>query len=117
MMKLKSYDALSDLTDKHIDLFLEDNNKCIVLCWKDHCPYCSQIFPLVQSLAIEMNDVSFAQINLGKNRKTTKKYKISTVPTVLVFHNNKFKKSIIGMKSKITLKQDIHLAFASLFIY
>ena len=62
---------------------------------------------------MEMIDTSFAQINLGKNRKTTKKYKIKTVPTILVFHNNKFKKSVIGLKSKIALQQAIRLAFAS----
>jgi thioredoxin 1 len=115
MVKLKNYDSFSELTDKNMDLFLKNNRKCIVLCWKEKCPYCDQIFPILQSIALEMNDISYAQINLRKNRKITRKFNIRTVPTILVFHDNKYKKSIVGLKSEMALKQDFHLAFAFSF--
>lgn len=114
-MNNSSKDPIYQITDTSFQSFIKENKKGIVLCLKDNCPYCTQYLPIVSAIAQEMNDVSFSQINIGKNKKTAKNLNIKTVPTLIIFKNGKAKKGIIGMKSKGATEKEIRLAFATTF--
>ena len=107
---------LISLTDKSFTSFLKENEKAVVLCWNENCPYCDQFFPIVSTISQEMTGVAFAHIDLKKNKKTAKNLNIRTVPTLIIFQNGKVKKGIIGMKSKVATERDIRLAFAVAFV-
>lgn len=115
LMNEKNYDRITEINDESLNEFINTNEKCVLLCWKETCPFCNQFFPIVSSIAQEMSDVTFAQINIGKNKKTAKNLNLRTVPTLIVLHRGTVKKGIIGMKSKIATENDIRLAFATTF--
>ncbi|MBS3778578.1 MAG: thioredoxin family protein [Candidatus Thermoplasmatota archaeon] len=114
-MNNTSKDHVSQITDESFRSFIKENNKVIVLCVRHNCPYCNQYLPIVSTIAQEMDDTSFAQINISKNKKTAKNLNIRIVPTLIIFQNGKVKKGIIGMKSKGTTEKEIRLAFANTF--
>ena len=94
-MNNSSKDYISQITDASFQSFIQENKRGIVLCLKDNCPYCTQYLPIVSTIAQEMNDVSFAQIDISKNRKTAKNLNIRMVPMLIIFHNGNPKKALL----------------------
>jgi thioredoxin 1 len=114
-MNNSSKKYVSQITDKSFRSFIQENKRGIVLCLKNNCPYCTQYLPIVSAIDQEMNDVSFAQIDISENKKTARNLNIRTVPTLIIFQNGKAKKGIIGMKSKTIIEKEIHQTFATTF--
>ena len=114
-MNNSSKDYISQITDASFQSFIQENKRGIVLCLKDNCPYCTQYLPIVLSIAQEIDDISFAKIDIIENKKTAKNLNIRTVPTLIIFQNGKAKKGIIGMKSKGETEKEIRLTFATPF--
>lgn len=112
-MNRKNLDQLIEVTDDSLSNFIKIHDKCVLLCWKEKCPYCRQFFPIVSSISHELSNITFAQMNIDKNKKTPKNLNVRTVPTIIVFYQRSVKKGIIGMKSKFAIKNDIRLAFAT----
>ena len=108
-------DEFIEVTDESLSDFIKTHEKCVLLCWKEKCPYCRQFFPIVSSVSHELKNITFAQINIDKNKKAAKNLNVRTVPTIIVFYQRSVKKGIIGMKSKFAIKNDIRLAFATAY--
>jgi len=62
------------------------------------------IGPIIEELAGEMKGkVVFGKLNVDENPQTANKYKISAIPTLMVFKDGKLIDKLVGAYPKTTL--------------
>ena len=69
----------------------------VVDFWAPWCQPCKIVEPIVEKLAKEMKGkVVFAKVNSDRNRKLAMKYKIMSIPTLLLFKNGRLAARQVG---------------------
>ncbi|WP_443663611.1 thioredoxin, partial [Clostridium sp.] len=72
------------------------------------CGPCKMLSPVIEELANEMGkNVKFAKINVDESPIIASTYKISSIPTVMVFNKDSVKETLVGFRPKAELKKVI----------
>ena len=96
------------ITDADFEEYLKKYDTIVVDCWAPWCSPCLMITPLIEELAKEMQGkIAFGKLNVDENQTTSMKYKIMSIPTLLVFKNGNLVDRIIGVVPKDALKQKL----------
>jgi thioredoxin 1 len=89
--------SVIEVTDDTIAKEAKKNKVFIVDCWAPRCTACITMFKMMDKLSeFYKGEVKFAKINVNENKKCAEKYGITTVPTLLLFHEGKFEDIILG---------------------
>lgn len=92
------------VTDSTLDAALNQYPLLIVDCWAEWCGPCRMIGPIIEDLAKEMSGSAvFGKLNVDENMQTSNKYRISAIPTLLVFKEGKLLDKLVGAYPKATL--------------
>lgn len=92
------------VTDSTLDAALNQYPLLIVDCWAEWCGPCRMIAPTIEDLAKELNGRAvFGKLNVDENTQTSNKYRISAIPTLLVFKDGKLLDKLVGAYPKATL--------------
>lgn len=77
----------------------------IVDFWAAWCGPCKMIAPIFEELNAELGDkIKFSKVNVDENSSISNKYKIASIPTILVFRNGEVAETLIGFRPKQELK-------------
>ena len=96
------------LTDADIDENIKKYDTVVIDCWAPWCGPCRMVGPIINELAKEMQGkVVFGKLNVDENQATSMKYKIMSIPTLLVFQKGNLVDRIIGALPKEMLKQKL----------
>jgi len=71
--------------------------------WAPWCGPCRELVPIVDALAEELSDVKVAKVNVDEERELAKKYRIFSIPTVLVIKNGQVTNKSVGVQSREAL--------------
>ncbi len=96
-----------EITDKNIDEMISKNKKVVIDCYADWCGPCKMLSPILDELAQEKEDINFYKINVDDNDATVSKYRIMSIPALLIFEDGKLATTSVGLKSKQELKEII----------
>ena len=109
-MKEKSWpNAPIRITDAYIDKIVKEYETLVVDCWAPWCGPCRMVGPVIDELAKEMQGkIVFAKLNVDENQRTSMKYKIMSIPTMLVFKKGNIVDRFVGAMPKDVLKQKIN---------
>jgi thioredoxin 1 len=92
------------VTDSTLDAALNQYPLLIVDCWAEWCGPCRMIGPIIDELAKELSGRAvFGKLNVDENMQTSNKYRISAIPTLLVFKDGKLLDKLVGAYPKATL--------------
>lgn len=92
------------ITDATIDAAASQYPLFILDCWAEWCGPCRSIGPIIEQLAKEMKGkVVFGKLNVDENMATANKYRISAIPTLMVFKNGKLIDKLVGAYPKPAL--------------
>jgi thioredoxin len=96
------------LLDADIDKTVKTYPIIVVDCWAPWCGPCRMIGPIIEELAKEMQGkIVFGKLNVDENPETSMKYKIMSIPTLLVFKNGALVDRFIGAMPKDMLLQKL----------
>jgi thioredoxin 1 len=107
-------------TSKQIKVLANKNFKTItkkgvvlVDFWAPWCAPCKIIAPLLNDIAESQNDFTVAKVNVDHNQQLAKKYKVKSIPTMVILKNGTVAGRIIGVKTKRAILKEVNAVIAS----
>lgn len=92
------------VTDATIDSMAGAYPLFILDCWAEWCGPCRMIGPIIEQLAAEMKGRAvFGKLNVDQNMQTANKYRISAIPTLMIFKDGKLIDKLVGAYPKPAL--------------
>ena len=84
---------------------LSHDGPVLVDFYTDNCGPCRQMAPVQDGLAEELSDLKVTKVNAIDNYNLALEYKISKVPSLILFKNGSVKKERTGVMPPAQLKQ------------
>jgi thioredoxin 1 len=102
-------ESIQVLTDETFDQTLEGSPVPVLVdFWAPWCGPCRLVAPVLEELAEEMRDkLSFAKINVDENQESPNKFKIRSIPCLIVFRGGQEIGRVIGHKGKKDLVREL----------
>ncbi|MBO5087352.1 MAG: thioredoxin [Lachnospiraceae bacterium] len=78
--------AVIELTTENFEAEVtEYKGKVLVDFWASWCPPCKMLSPVVDEVAEEVNNVKICKINVDEQQALAMKFKVASIPTLIVF--------------------------------
>ena len=68
--------------------------------WAPWCGPCRELVPIVDALADELADVKVAKVNVDEEVALARKYRVFSIPTVLVIKDGQVANKAVGVQSR-----------------
>ncbi len=95
----------TDNFDKEV---ISHNGVIVVDFFANWCGPCRKLGPILEEVEQELSSkVKFAKINTDDNLEMAKKYKISGLPTLMVFKNGETVERMVGLMPKSSIITNI----------
>lgn len=100
---------IKEINDKNFNEEVANSNSIVVVdFWAPWCGPCKMLSPVIEELAKEMGkEVKFAKVNVDENPMISSKYRIASIPTVMVFSKDTVKETMVGFRPKADIKKII----------
>ena len=94
-----------DVTDDSFEEeVLNSDQPVLVDYWAEWCGPCKMIAPILVEIAAEYGEkIKIAKLNTEDNQKTSLKYGIRGIPTLMIFNNGNVEATKMGAVSKSQL--------------
>jgi len=95
-------DKIINLTkDNFDDVVLKSDKPVVVDFWAQWCGPCRAVGPIMDELASEYEGkVKIAKLNVDEEGELAEKFRIMSIPTIMVYKNGEMVEKVIGAKSK-----------------
>jgi thioredoxin 1 len=102
-------ESIQVLTDENFAQTLEGSALPVLVdFWAPWCGPCRLVAPVLEELSGEMAErLSFAKINVDENQDSPTKYKIRSIPCLIVFRSGQEIGRVIGHKGKKDLVREL----------
>lgn len=84
---------------------LNSDKRVIVDFWATWCGPCKMIAPILDELAKEHPEVTFAKLNVDEQVELCMKYKVMSIPTLIIFEDGEAIDKVVGYRTKEELEQ------------
>lgn len=86
-----------ELTDAQFNEVISQHKLVLVDFWAPWCGPCLKLAPVIEQVAaMYKGKASIAKLNISENSQTPAKYCISTIPTMLFFHQGQQVDRLVG---------------------
>ena len=98
-----------DITDQTFNReVLEHPGPVLVDCWAPWCSPCRTVAPVLDQLASEYaGRIKISKLNVDENSGTASKYRIQSIPTMLLFNNGELVNQLVGAQPRQELERVI----------
>lgn len=73
--------------------------------WAPWCGPCKMLLPTIEELAEELTDVKVMKVNVDEEGALAERFRIMTIPSLLVFKNGQVVTKSVGAKPKAEILQ------------
>ena len=102
--------VVTDQTFEH-EVMQTSGRPVLVDCWAPWCGPCRTIGPVLDQLAAESEGrYRIAKLNVDENPQTAARFRIASIPTLLIFRDGQLVDQIISVQPKHAIAQRLGLA-------
>lgn len=88
------------ITDANFDEIIATDKPVLIDFWAEWCGPCKMIGPVIEAIGEERDDVVVGKVDVDTNPELSFKYKIRSIPTVIVLHKGEVVEKKVGGASK-----------------
>ena len=92
--------AIKITSENFAEEVLNSEKPVLVDFWATWCGPCRMLGPVIEEIAEERTDIKVCKINVDEEKKLAMKYRVMSIPTVLVFKNGQVVKQSVGAVPK-----------------
>jgi len=102
------------VTDSNFDqMVLQAESPVLVDFWATWCRPCLMVAPILEKLSEEyFGKITIAKLDIDQNPVTASKYKVMSIPTMIIFKDGEPISHIVGLRPPEELKQGLDAAIA-----
>lgn len=101
--------SLKNLNEDEFSQLLKSKMSGVVLFGAPWCAACKIIAPILTELAINFPEVSFGEIDVGKNPGLASRMGVMSLPNLFFINNGKIAEQIIGAKTKSEIENKLRM--------
>ncbi len=99
---------VQQLTDATFDAAVKANAVLVVDCWATWCGPCRMVAPVIEQLARDYaGRVAFAKLDVDCNHAIASRYRVQSIPTILVFKGGRLVDQKLGAMPRAMLEPAI----------
>lgn len=97
-----------ELTDANFDDTVQQSQTLVVDCWAPWCGPCRMVAPIIEELASDYKGkITFGKLNVDDNPSISARYRIMSIPTLLIFKNGQLADQKVGAMPKRMLEAEL----------
>lgn len=98
---------IKEIMDSNFNEEVVASNEAVVVdFWAPWCGPCKMLGPVLEDLSSEYDGkVKFVKVNVDENPSVSQRYRISSIPTVMVFKNGETADTIVGFRPKQVISE------------
>lgn len=106
---MSSASTTIEVTDETFATAVEQSTGLILVdFWAEWCGPCKMIAPILDQLAAEYaGKVTIAKLDVDTNQRTSMKFNVRSIPSLLFFKDGKHVDTVIGLVPKTALAERI----------
>ena len=94
-----------EVSDSNFDETIKKYPLVVVDCWASWCMPCRMVGPVIEELAKDhAGKIVYGKLNVDENQKTSMKYGIMSIPTMLIFKGGELVDLQVGAMPKEMLE-------------
>ena len=84
---------------------MNSEKKVLVDFWAPWCGPCQMVLPIVEELSAQRSDIKVCKINVDENPELAKRFRVMSIPTLLVMEKGQILERSVGAKSKDAIEE------------
>lgn len=92
--------ALNLTIDNFDSEVLKSDKPVLIDFWAPWCEPCQMVLPIIAELAEEVTDAKICKVNVDENIELAQRFRVMSIPTLLVVKDGEVVKREVGAKSK-----------------
>ena len=98
--------AVIEITEANFEAeVLKSDVPVLVDFWAVWCGPCQMQGPIIDELAEEVQGVKFGKLNVDENMGLAQKFRVMSIPTLMLVRDGQAAATLVGLQSKDTVKQ------------